>query len=412
MKSHSGLSRDGTTVARTTGYLLVATVVRNLGPLAVLLALTRLTDPATVGRYSLALAMATPVYVLAQLNLRMVYLTLRPPEAVRGYVDVQSISVATALVVVCLVGAVSDLALVPLLILVSMSKSLDAFVDMLSGPLQAAGRADRVLTGSALVAACAALASIATLAATRSLETGIAALVIATAFALWVGLFRPVRALEREQDRWHPADGAARGRIVRAGLPLGVSMAVISLISTFPQYVITAVEGHAATGRFAILLYVYALGDLATGAVSQAWIPHGRRDMVQRPLKRSLGGPIMRWTAIYVPGVAGGLWIAWRLLPIVFGSVYALSWAESVPIGVALLLLPAAHFTTVAVNIQNRYRQNVTLGVAALLTSVVLCWVLIPQIGIAGGFWALVGALAVRTVVALLLLVDRQLGRG
>lgn len=398
-------------MVRNTSYLLAATIVRNLGPLAVLLALTQLTNPETVGKYSLALAMATPAFVLAQLNLRVVYLTLRPPEAARGYINVQSLSVSIAFVVVCVIGAVTDFSLILLFALVALSKALDAFVDMLSGPLQAADRADRVLAGSGIVAGAAVLASVSALVPTRSVEIAVAAMVIATAAGLWVGFVRPVRTLERDEGRWHRVSGAARWRIARAGIPLGLSMTVISLISTFPQYVITAIEGHAATGRFAVLLYIYALGDLATGAISQAWIPHGRRQLTSSSLVRALGAPIARWTAGFVPLVVVGLGAAWLVFPRVFGSAYELTPSESFPIGVALLLLPAAHFTTVAVSIQNRYNLNVVLGVAALATSVVLCVVLIPRVGIAGGFWALAGALAVRAIVAFVLVANHRSGK-
>jgi len=394
--------------AKSTLYLLGAQFLRNLGPLLVLFFLARLTDQATVGIYSLALAIVTPFFVLAQLGMRTVTLTLEPEASFRHYTGVQSGSVALALIAATFFVTLTTPELTVIVLLAGLLKIADAFSDFLSGPLQRHGRSSIVFKASLIAAIAVSVAVGLVLYFTRSLVPTLIVLAGTSLLAAYLLLFRPAERVSHAAEHLvGPRPTASRPeikRIIAAGLPLGIAMSMMSLISTVPQYVVTANDGPAETARLAVLLYIYALADIVTGVVSQAWIPHAQEQMrtlsTKIPvLSVSLRGSTM-WTLIYVPVVVAGLFLSSWLIPIVFGADYTLSVEEAVPLGIAIVLLPAAHFMGTAVAIRNDYLHALTLAFASTALSLGTCLVLIPRLGIAGAFWALVVAVGTRAVIA------------
>lgn len=400
--------------AKSTGYLLGAQFLRNLAPLLILLLLARMTNPSTVGMYSLALAIATPVFVFAQLGMRTVTLTLHPEARFREYALVQTVAVFLGLAVVFLCALVGAVHLVLIVVLAALLKSSDAFADLLSGPLQRHGKSATVFVASLLTATAVSLVAAVVLALTRDLTLTLAALAASSLVATYLALFRPARtvSLALESPALAEAPYSDIKRIVRAGLPLGVSMSLLSLVSTVPQYMVASHFGEAMTARLAVLLYVYALADIVTGVVSQAWIPHAQSQLrapnsLSTMLNISARGALT-WTLVYLPLTLAGLFIASWLIPIVFGSAYTLSLKEAIPLGIAVVLLPSAHFMATSVAIQNDYVHTLTVAVGSTLLSLGAGAILIPQIGIAGAFWAIVVAVAARAAISSVIVFARS----
>ncbi|WP_336628958.1 MULTISPECIES: lipopolysaccharide biosynthesis protein [unclassified Microbacterium] len=392
----------GTRVAHATGYLLAANVLRYVGPLGMLVLLAQFTTPDTVGAYTLSLAIVTPMFVFAQLSLRTVYLTIRPPVRIAVLLGVQAAALLFAAIVTGIIGGVFQAALLPLLAAAALGKIMDAYVDLLSGPLQAAGRERRIFWASLAVGAGSLAFAAAGLLATGSVVVSLVALAAGTLCAALPFLYLPVRRAEREAGTWSwRADADTRARVVRAGVPMGVAIAIMSLMSVLPQYVLAGVIGQAVAGRFAVMLYMYAVADIAGMSLAQAWIPTGRRSYETGEPRRWLARPVLLWTALFLPATVFGLWLGAMLLPLLFGPAFGFGIAEAVPLGCAIVLLPFAHFTAITVSIQNRYTHVLALSAAAVVVSATLCAVLIPIWGLAGGFWALAAAIGVRGIVAL-----------
>ncbi|WP_035880201.1 hypothetical protein, partial [Cryobacterium sp. MLB-32] len=74
--------------AKTTTWLLSATVLRNVGLIVILIMLARLTNSETVGQYAIALAITTPIFVMGQLGLKNVYLTMHRDFRFRSYLTI------------------------------------------------------------------------------------------------------------------------------------------------------------------------------------------------------------------------------------------------------------------------------------------------------------------------------------
>lgn len=389
-------------VAHATGFLLAANILRYVGPLGMLVLLAQFTSPDTVGAYTLSLAIVTPMFVFAQLSLRTVFLTIRPAVRIGALLTVQAVALLCAAAVTGVIGAVFQPQLLALLAAAGLGKVMDAYVDLLSGPLQAAGRERRIFWASLAVGVGSLLFAAVALLVTGSVFVSLLALAGGTFVAALPLLFLPVRRAELGAGAWSwRVDADTRARVVRAGVPMGVAIAIMSLMSVLPQYVLAGVVDTASAGRFAVMLYMYAVADIAGMSLAQAWIPSGRRSYETADGGRWLARPILLWTIVFLPVTAIGLWIGSMLLPILFGSAFGFGLAEAAPLGCAIVLLPFAHFTAITVSIQNRYSHVLALSAAAVVVSAVLCVVLIPLWGLAGGFWALAAAIATRGIVAL-----------
>lgn len=394
---------------KTTGWLASANVLRNLGLLAVLVALTNFSTPEAVGAYAIALAITTPSFAFAQMGLRGVYLTHRKSNSLVSYIVVQSVAVALAFLVSVAIGMAIDVRFGATVALVAAFKAADAFAEFFTGPLQILHKVRLVFWGFACSAAVGGAVVAVSLALWGDLNLSMSGLAL-IAVGVTVAFFAvPVlRSVPRRAGL-----GGMRGitSVVAAGLPTGLALAVFALVLTFPQYFLAASHGQAAVGAFAVLFYIFAAGDLFTGTLAAAWIPHARQALETQAgarFIRYVWSSVLKWTALYVPITAAGFVLAYFAYPVIFPG-YALGSDVVIPLACSILLLPALHFLVAGIAVRNLYTHNLTLGIVSAAASLVACALLIPPSGVVGAFWAVTVGITARVLTAALVLaVDRS----
>lgn len=400
-------------MTRSTLWLLLANIFRNVGLIALLILVARYTDPTVLGEYSLALAITAPVFVFAELGLRTVYLTLHRPLAFRNYVLLRFGMGGLAFVASVVIAAAFQPGILATVALVAAVKLADSVSDLLSAPMQHFRRPELITAAYAGLAIAGTIVVWGLLAAFQSLDIALLGLLgvsIATALAMT----RPTRRILAANDS--PREHLTSESLVtlfKAGLPTGVSWSLLSLVSTVPQYFLAWSRDTASVGMFAILLYIVAAVELFMNALTQAWIPQGRalhvrfaRDAAR--FTRSVAAVAGLWTLAFVPLSMLGVWIASILFPILFGPQYRIDLAFAVPIILCVIALPAVFFGSMALSIQNRYTHGLSLGVSAAAVSVAACALLIPAYGVPGALWATFLAYAARAVTSFALAVRRS----
>lgn len=398
---------------QTTGWLASANVLRNLGLLVVLLALTRFSTEGAVGRYAIALAITTPTFAFAQMGLRGVFLTHRKTISLASYILVQAAAAAAACLVSTVVGVVIDARFGVTVALVSVFKAADAFSEFFTGPLQQLDRARLVFWGFACSAVAGGAIVVVSLVIWANLDLALIGLAL-TNIAVMVTFFAlPVVRSVQPTAGLGGLSGFAT--VVKAGLPIGLALSVFALVLTLPQYFLAASHGEAAVGAFAVLFYIYAAGDLFTGTLALAWMPHARQvfEKATRPdFNGYLRRTVLRWSSLYLPLSGAGFALAYFVYPVIFPG-YVLGGDVIAPLACSILLLPALHFLSAAISVRNLYAHNLTMGAFAAVASLTACIVLIPNGGIVGAFWAVTLGIAARNVTAAFLLaVDRSSERG
>jgi O-antigen/teichoic acid export membrane protein len=410
----NGTKTQESSWAKTTTWLLLANISRNIGLIVVLILLARLTNQEVVGQYALALAITTPVFALLQLGIKGIYLTLVGKFRFESFLRVLFFCMVLATIISYGIALIVAPALVVAVLFVAFIKINDALCELLSGPMQKHHQPARIFWTYLVSATIGSSAVAAALTIGLNLEAALASLAassfLVTGFVMWnpatrlAHLHSPHRYTDRGQ-----ATNASK-QIIRAGVPTGIAAAILSLVITVPQYQLAATSGAAAVGYLAVMLYGLAVIDIFLGTLTQAWIPKAQLALsLEGKQASSFTHYVLRssllWTFAMVPLAIIGVGLMSLLLPLVLGHQYALTWAVALPLVVAIVLSPAQHFTGVGLIVRNFYNRNVIPSVAAVSASSLAGFILIPLYGVVGAMWTIAFALAIRGSVTAIVLI-------
>ena len=390
------------------GWLLGANLTRYLGLIAVMVILTQLMTPEIVGQYTLSLAIATPIFVFAQLGLRGVYLTHRHDFPLRDYLGLQLVFLIGALFTSAAVAWLFDPTLVGVVVLVGLVKFGDAISELFSAPLQGSGSTSRIFVGFAASALAGGIAAAGVLYFTRILELTLAALALASAlaalFLMWLPAMRSSRKPQSASPSRLPNMADIRG-ILKAGLPFGAGSAVLALVASIPQFFLALTWGNEAVAKYAVLYYLVMIADIFVGTLVQGWIPRARSasastELAPQGFLRFTFRTAFTWSAALLGVGAFGVWVASFAYPWVFGPVYGFDLSVAIPIVAAITVLPILGFSSMGIIVQNLYTHSLVLGLISAFTSALFCALLIPGGGLVGAFWALAISSAARAAPA------------
>jgi O-antigen/teichoic acid export membrane protein len=229
------------------------------------LILARLTSAEELGRYSLAIAVATPVFLAARMQLRQAAVAdPRGGASFYAYRRLRVISATASLVAVGLFAQTLQRESCWVLCAVALVRWSEEIGDIHYAQAQRAGRWPRIAASQLLR-----LTGVLLLLPFGWRLAGLPAALVAV--ALWQGavtlwLDAPlVRVLE--PDRQNVIGARA---LLRLNWPLGATAAVVSLISYVPRYVLAWSSGESAVGDYATLAQAALFGNLAVQGAGQA----------------------------------------------------------------------------------------------------------------------------------------------
>ncbi|GAA4510673.1 O-antigen ligase family protein [Brevibacterium yomogidense] len=414
---------------RVAALLVSASGIRYAGQLVLLVLIARAAGATGVGTYTVALAVCAPVFIIAGFGIRTVRLTLRRDVPTRSYERFLLTSLVCACALVTLIGLFLPAKIGIVVLLIAILRIGETFMELYGAMLQRGGRPGAIVvvigTGTSL--------QVASVAFVFAVGGGLVAALAASAAAYLLVLVlatRPLALAATTEDgtsaRRASAGGAApRARtgaatgsttaagtagaatgatgdwrvLFAAGLPTGIAIGMITLLSTVPQYLLGWVGGVADAGRFAVLLYVVVAVEVLLHALAQSWIPQARRLLDRTQLTpAAVARTALRWTFLTgVPGLTG-LAAAAFLLPRVLGPEFAITPALAVPLAVTVLLVPASFAADTAVVVRNRYALSLTVSVTALVigTAVGAVLVALGLFDLPAALWTFAVTMAVR----------------
>ena len=321
-----------------TSWAFAGNAVYAGGQWAVLVLLVNALSPAEVGRYAYALAVTSPIFVLASVRLRHVLATaVASPGDFRDYLTTRLVTTGCALFASLAIGAFSTSSRETLIVigLVALARSCDAVSDICHGLFQrgldmrtpAAGLMINGIVSVLLVQGALVLWQSLPLAAVGYAAGSCIALV------LW-DLPRAARMLNarREGSAEHQTWTGVRSLLVRAS-PLGLSSAIGSIQTNLPRYAIASLLGPAPLAVFAAISHIPLLGHLAVNAASQAALPVLAKDAQQLPAsyRARLSGLVASSIGLGSIALVLTIVVGRRMLSGIYGPQYAehasvLSW--------------------------------------------------------------------------------------
>ena len=387
--------------------LVGANVARYVSQFVLLLLILRTQSPRAAGLFVLAMAIATPLFRLSELGSRSIYVTHKREYAIRSYLLLLTASTSFAFVTISGVTAAFGWIPAGLIVLVALNKMAEVFLIFWGGPLQVRGQTPRVLHTYVLNAIATIGAAAVGLLIFDNLLLALLGSLLASVLCVWL--------IGRHADRTAEGAGsvlASAGDIARAGFPMGVGVAMITLVSTVPQYGLAASVGPSAAARFAIAIYSIVAIEVFLHPVAQAWLTKAvkERSVGSRELTHLLVTTVRRWTIVLAVCSVAIAVASYLIYPILFGAPYALSVPEAVAIAMAIVLLPFEFIGIYGMSVVNRYATNIVVSVATVIVCLGTSVMLIPRFGVVGALWAFCSAIAARGLFACVVLI-RELGK-
>ena len=388
--------------------------VFSLSQWAILAAFAKLGTPALVGQLVYGLAVTTPLFVIASLQLRQIQAT--DPDnrhKLSQYLGLRVLTTGAAMIVTLFVAGIvwtggAQMSLI--IVLWALSKTFDAGSDALYGLFQQSERMDYVGLSFTLRGLLAVASVVALLHARHSAPIALAGLVASWGVVFILFDIPVARFLLRHRDRSaRPSDTmfeSLRPVFDRRQLaplcleaaPLGLVAFLFAVQAQVPRYVIAGLLHTRELGLFSAAAYltfvgttlVNALGAPASVRLAQYYVAGTRSSFRQLMTKLLLFAGALGIAGILVSACAGG-----RILALLYTNEY------SQMAGVLTMLCASSAVSFVAtffgygMTSLRRYRIQVPIFVGVVLITLLSCYWLTGRYGMMGtAAGVLVGNLA------------------
>ncbi|WP_242392776.1 lipopolysaccharide biosynthesis protein [Anaeromyxobacter oryzisoli] len=388
-----------TTIRRAASWMMCGQAALSACNWLQFVLVARLSSMTATGRFALAAAVATPLVLIAGMNLRAVQVSdVRGEYAFRDYFRFRALTVAAAVVAapILVVLAFDARLLLPVLLLTAV-RALEAVSDIIYGQWQVEERWN--LIGVSMIARGAlgssGLAGV--LLFTHDLNAALVGLLAGTAVVV-VGFDVPLStgALRSHHGRLDDQRSSASRRLIglaATAFPLASAYVLAALVDGLPRYVLEHARGPEDVASFSAALQLVLVAGVLVNTVVQSAGRHLAQSFAREDWRRfsrviialGIGAAGAGLCLIITCAVAGN-----GLLGMLFGSAYARNapLVVVVSIGGALSYLSAV--AGAAVTATRRFRQVLYAYVLVFWIAVASAAVLVPTYGLLGAAWTFV----------------------
>lgn len=382
-------------------WVLLGSLADFLGQGLLFVLLSRWTNPTTVGYFAYALAFTSPVFMLSGLQLRQIYLTdVHARYRLADVSLVRLICIAIALLWCgLLTTSIQNEQILWSVLGCLWFKVVDSIAELWLMRFQQQGQFG--ISAQQQIFRAAGIIGLGSFAVWQLGTAGAVWLGAGTGSLLATVLFQLSRRAAVASDESPKAPGllssliairpswnllAARGLVVR-GLPLGLVMMLLSLLTTIPRLFIENQLGAAALGLFSAAGYVTSGGMMLVSATCQPAVAELARYYAR-------GETANYWRLIQkLVGLGGGLGIllvmgAWLAGDEILGLLFGNAFSDQRDVLVWQLAAAGVAFVTAglgtAVTAAQRFASQVLVMVLTIVVCAMACWWLVPLYGLPG----------------------------
>jgi O-antigen/teichoic acid export membrane protein len=365
--------------------------------------LAKLGNASIVGQFTLGLAVAAPVFMFTNLQLRAVQATdVNVEHGFANYFTLRLLATLLGLMVIVAVlpfaGASPAVRFV--ILLVAVSKCIECMSDVTAGLLQREEQLRRVAISLMIRGIASVSVFSITFAYFRNLALSVAAMSGVWLAVLLLYDVRNARALIGRHDPFFRFDRRELWRLAMLGLPLGWAATFASLNVYIPRYFLQHYLGLADQGIFASLAYLVVAVNLVVAALSisvTTRLAHLFAEGDHRQFVRLLTKLSMLGVLIAAAGVPLTFLVGRPLLTLLYRREYADH------VGLLALFVGIAGLSTIGsflfcgLTAARTFRVQVPVYFVAMLIGIAGSALLIPRDGLIGAGIALL--LSAMTVV-------------
>ena len=384
-------------------WTLAGNVVYSLCQWGMLTVLAKASNSSVVGQFALGLAIAAPVFMFTNLQLRGVQVTDARREY--GFADYFTLRIATTAVGLLVVAILSialhyDLVTRIVTLLIAVAKSIESLSDVIGGLLQFHDRLDQAATSLMIRGALSVLSFGATFLVSQSLIASTAAMCLAwlTVFILY-DLTRALQTLRGE--RYFHLNWRTGRRLILLSLPLGFVMMLLSLNTNIPRYLLEHYSGSAELGIFASLAYLLVAVNTIVNALGQSVIVRLSAMFAVNDFggfKRLMYKLIGMGVAMTVVGLPLAALFGRAILTLMYRAEYANRMMAFFIMVAASGVGAVGAFLGTGTTAARCFRAQVPLTLACTLTVIGTAAVLVPHYGSTGASLALFASSLVQVV--------------
>lgn len=410
----------GLSLRRNFAWTLAGNIYYALCQWAIIIVLAKLTNPLMVGQFSLGLAIATPVIMLANLQLRVVQATdVHRVYRFGEYLGLRTMTTCMAFAVVVAIAALISHEPKTMLVVmaVAIAKSIESISDVFYGLFQLNDHLDQTGTSMMIRGTLSVMATSASLYFTHNVLWGVIAMAGAWFLSLCTFDVRRGRRFVRTESEL-PANAARttglRPRyrfarqwpLARVAFPLGIVMTLVSLNMNVPRYFVQSSMGETELGVFSIMAYTMTAIGTVTDAMRAAAVPKLARYYVSgkitefRSLLLKMAGFAAAFGALATVGI---IFLGSQVLLILYGPDYSGYAGVLVWLTAASGITAMAQLLTSGLDSSKRFRTQVPMFIAVVAANAIACAFLVPRYGLTGAAIApLIAALVYLATVIVL----------
>lgn len=374
-----------------------------------IVALTKMSDPATVGMYALAQAICIPIAEVSKMSLREVRSSDHSGQFVFGdYLGLRLLAVLVALALMMLFGFLQSDSAVMLMVMLlyAVARGAELISDMIYGLFQAHERMEYIGRSLCMLGPLSLCLLVAGYWLTGSLAVAVlgqlvAHIAVLGLYDLRLGLRRARLVGDVFLPRFLPS---ALSRLARHALPLTVSTLLIISALYFPRIAVEHELGLTGLGLFAAIFAMAMAPDRLVNAMGVAVSVRLARHYAARhhaAFLRLLAGLATTVAVCGSVGIALCALYGEAILRFVYTEEYARYGTLLVLLVTAATLRGVANILRYGVVAARRFWWLGAQNAAAALVAIATCLILIPRYGLTGAGMAMVLVFAIQLFVVL-----------
>jgi O-antigen/teichoic acid export membrane protein len=386
---------------------------------AVLVLLAKTGSPELVGRYALAVAIATPVITFATFQLRSVQVTdIREQHSFGDYLGFRvwtMLAAMVALTIICIAFRYPA-ASVGLIEILGTALALEALSDVYYGRMQSRHQMDRIAKSMIARGLLSVFAMAIVFWLTKNLPLALLAIV---ACRLAVMLSYDMRVCDLADSRSDKARSGVfrpafkwdvQATLLKTAFPVGLVSVLLALNTSIPRYFIAWSVGPRELGIFSALAFfqstgntiVGALGQAAFGRLARTFADGNTQKFMALLMKLTCAGLGLGFVGVVVASVAGKQ---------ILGILYRPEYGEQANLLTYLMIAAGmgylSQFFGYAVTAARIFVAQIPLSFIVGLTLTGACYLWVPRFGVVGAIWAIATTMLVQLLgYSLLLLVS------
>jgi O-antigen/teichoic acid export membrane protein len=390
---------------KSLSWTLSGNIIYAASQWGVLIILSRLGSPETVGKFSLALSITAPVILFFNLDLRNIQATdANTKFNFNDYLGLRIRTTIIAFIFIIIITLImsSSLESKLVVVIIALSKSFESISDVIYGFMQYQNRMDIIAKSIIIKGVSSLVVVLFVFSITKNLALSMLALSFVWGFIMLKhDLYNAIKIINEQNTNFNHfenieyhklfffknQDVRTDIKLIKIAWPLGIVSTITSVIINVPKYMISYFLGDKQLGIFTNLSSLMLIGSTVSVAASQVAIPKLAKYFANRNFRDFL----KLSTRVFLSGIAIGvisvticMFKGDFLLDFIFGHEYEGYGIVLVNLMIGATFAYGLWFMSPTMTAVGQFSIQLPLFIGVLVVAIISSYYLIPTSGLVG----------------------------